>query len=161
MTARIVIRHLAGSKVNQVEQFPLDSTTELTIGREPGVAIQFDPLRDDAVSRRHATIIVEPGDPPRFKITDLGSRNGTFLNGQHIVGETEVLPGDTIELGTGGPKLEFDVQPRPTNLFARARAIGAAVAVTRVIGSAESGPAPTGAIPTVDMTSVEPPPKSG
>jgi hypothetical protein len=37
MTARIVIRHLAGSKVNQVEQFPLDSTTELTIGREPGL----------------------------------------------------------------------------------------------------------------------------
>jgi serine protease Do len=161
MTAWIVIRHLAGSKVNQVEQFPLGSTTKLTIGREPGVAIQFDPLRDDAVSRRHATIIVEPGDPPHFRITDLGSRNGTFLNGERIVGETEVLPGDTIELGTGGPKLEFDVQPRPTNLFARTRAIGAAVAVTRVIGGAESAPAPTAAISTMDTTAVEPPPKSG
>jgi S1-C subfamily serine protease len=106
-------------------------------------------------------MIVEPGDPPRFKIADLGSRNGTFLNGQRVVGETEVLPGDTIELGTGGPKLEFDVQPRPANLFARTRAIGAAVAVTRVVGSAESEPAPTAAIPTVGMMSVEPPPKSG
>ena len=72
MTARIVIRHLAGSKVNQIEQFPLDSTTELTIGREPGMAIQFDPLRDDAVSRRHATIIVEPGDPPHVPGGDQG-----------------------------------------------------------------------------------------
>jgi S1-C subfamily serine protease len=161
MAARIVIRHLAGSKINQIEQFPLDGATELTIGREPGVAIQFDPLRDDAVSRRHAKIAIEPGDPPRFRITDLGSRNGTLLNGERILGETEVLPGDTVELGAGGPKFEFDVQPRPANLFGRTRAIPAAAAVTRIIDNVENEPPPTVAMPTARTMSVEPPPKPG
>jgi serine protease Do len=161
MAARMVVRHLAGSKVNQVEQFPIDAATEVTIGREPGVPIQFDPLRDDAVSRRHVKITIEPGDPPRFRITDLGSRNGTFLNGERIVAETEVLPGDTVELGAGGPKFEFDVQPRPTNLFGRTRAIPAAAIATRVIDNTESEPPPTVAMPTVGMMSVQPPPRPG
>jgi S1-C subfamily serine protease/pSer/pThr/pTyr-binding forkhead associated (FHA) protein len=161
MAARIVIRHLAGSKVNQVEQFPADAAAELTIGREPGVEIQFDPLRDDAVSRQHAKIAIEPGDPPRFRMTDLDSRNGTFLNGERIVGETEVLPGDTIELGAGGPKFEFDVQPRPSNLFGRTRAIPVAAVATRVIDNAEREPSPTVGLPTVGVMSAEPPPKPG
>jgi serine protease Do len=161
MAARMVIRHLAGSKVNQVEQFPIDAATEVTIGREPGVPIQFDPLRDDAVSRRHAKITIEPGDPPRFRITDLGSRNGTFLNGERIVAGTEVLPGDMVELGAGGPKFEFDVQPRPTNLFGRTRAIPASAIATRVIDNTESAPPPTVTMPTVSVMSAEQPPKPG
>jgi serine protease Do len=161
MAARIVIRHLAGSKVNQVEQFPADAAAELTIGREPGVEIQFDPLRDDAVSRRHAKIAIEPGDPPRFRMTDLDSRNGTFLNGERIVGETEVLPGDTIELGAGGPKFEFDMQPRPSNLVGRTRAIPAAVGATRVIDNAQSEMTAAVPVPTVSMLSVEALPKPG
>ena len=42
MATRIIIRHLAGARINQVEQFPLDSVPELTIGREPGTTILFD-----------------------------------------------------------------------------------------------------------------------
>ena len=33
--ARIVIRHLSGSKINQIEQFDLDGLQEITIGRDP------------------------------------------------------------------------------------------------------------------------------
>jgi len=162
MAERIVIRHLAGSKVNQVEQFPADAAAELTIGREPGVEIQFDPLRDDAVSRRHASIAIEPGDPPRFRMTDLNSRNGTYLNGERIVGETELLPGDTIELGNGGPKFEFDLHPRPSNVFGRTRAVPAAIGATRVIDNAESElPPPTVVVQTVGRMAVEPPPRPG
>jgi len=131
---RILIRHLSGSKVNQIEQFPLESFAELTLGRDPGSTILFDAMRDDAVSRRHAIIKIEPGDPPTIKIADLGSSNGTFVNDQRVGEEAELLPGDVIELGAGGPKFAFDVEPRPANLVARTRVFSAAGAATRITG---------------------------
>ena len=143
MPMRIVIRHLAGSKFNQVEQFPIESFPELSIGREPSATILFDAARDDAVSRKHSVIRVVQGDPPSFKLSDLGSSNGTFLNGERLEGETEILPGDTIELGVGGPKFTFDVEPRPNNLAARTRVMSAAVSPpTRVIDAVEATPLP-------------------
>jgi serine protease Do len=159
MTMRIVIRHLAGSKANQVEQFPVESFPELSVGREPGATILFDAARDDAVSRKHAIIKVAQGDPPSFKLSDLGSSNGTFLNGERITGETEILPGDTIELGTGGPKFTFDVTPRPNNLAARTRIMSAAGSpATRVIDAVEARPMPPA---TLVPTPPEPKPSVG
>jgi serine protease Do len=143
MVTRIIIRHLTGSKANQVEQFPIESFPELSIGREPGAAILFDAVRDDAVSRKHAVIKVVPGNAPGFRLSDLGSSNGTMLNGERIRGETELLPGDTIELGAGGPKFIFDLEPRPSSLVARTRIISAAVsAPTRIIDAAEGASMP-------------------
>ncbi|MDR3536070.1 MAG: trypsin-like peptidase domain-containing protein [Acetobacteraceae bacterium] len=138
MAARIVIQHLTGPKANQIEQFPLDGFSELTIGRDPSCTIAFDPQRDDFVSRRHALIRVEPGDEPQFKIADLGSRNGTLVNGETITAETELLPGDTVELGSGGPKFTFDLQPRPANAMARTRIMSLNTqAATRILNTAE------------------------
>jgi len=149
----IVIRHLVGSKVNQVEQFPLEGFPELSIGREPGATVLFDAVRDDAVSRKHAIIKIAQGDPPSFKLSDLGSSNGTFLNGDRIAAETDLWPGDTVELGEGGPKFTFEVEPHPTNLVARTRVINAAEsAATRIIDAAET---PLAAA-TVDDRQTEP-----
>jgi serine protease Do len=53
---RIVIRHVSGSKANQIEQIPFINLTEITIGRDPSSNIAFDSPRDDIVSRRHAVI---------------------------------------------------------------------------------------------------------
>jgi len=125
MPGRIVIHHLSGSKSNQIENFPLDSVDELGFGRDPNAAVTFDSQRDDLVSRRHATIRIVKGPELSFKLVDLNSSNGTFLNGSRISGESELLPGDTIELGAGGPKLTFDVEPRPAHLVARTRVIRA------------------------------------
>lgn len=132
MTTRVLIQYTGGSKSNQTEQFPLDGLTELTIGRDPGSTILFDSQRDDAVSRRHAVIRVKQGDSPAFRIADLGSRNGTRVNGDKIAAEVELLPGDTVELGAGGPKFTFDLQPRPAQLLARTRNIAAA-GTTRIL----------------------------
>ena len=52
-------------------------------------------LGDDSVSRRHAMLVRE-GD--RIILTDLGSTNGTFVNGRQIT-EAEVQPGDRLRLG--------------------------------------------------------------
>jgi pSer/pThr/pTyr-binding forkhead associated (FHA) protein len=112
--ARIVVRYLSGSKANRVEQFPLAASPQLTIGRAPSSKIQFDAMNDTAVSRRHAVITVTPSDPPSFKLSDLGSANGTLRNGRAISRESELLPGDEIGLGAGGPKFIFDMDPRPS-----------------------------------------------
>jgi len=137
--ARIVIRHLSGSKINQIEQFDLEGLQEITIGRDPGSNIAYDQQRDDEVSRRHAVIRIRNDKELYFRIADANSSNGTFLNGERIAGEVELLPEDTVELGSGGPKFVFDVQPRPSNLPARTRQMGATDATRILAGSAAAG----------------------
>jgi S1-C subfamily serine protease len=117
------------------------------MGRDPPSTIVFDAQRDDAVSRRHAAIRVKQGDEPTFTVTDLGSRNGTRVNGEKITGDFELMPGDTIELGTGGPKFVFDLQPRPPHLMARTRVINTTgMTATRMVNTTsadQSVPNPT------------------
>jgi serine protease Do len=134
--ARIVIRHLSGSKINQIEQFDLEGLQEITIGRDSASNISYDRQRDDEVSRRHAVIRIRNDKELYFRIADANSSNGTFLNGERIAGEVELLPEDTVELGSGGPKFIFDVQPRPANLPARTRQMSAADAATRILAGA-------------------------
>jgi pSer/pThr/pTyr-binding forkhead associated (FHA) protein len=49
-----------------------------------------------AISRQHCAILREEG---RVAIKDLGSRNGTLVNGVKIAGETELTSGDEITVG--------------------------------------------------------------
>lgn len=113
---RIVLRHLTGSKANQVEEFPLSRHSELTIGRDPSSVIRYDPDRDDLVGRLHAKIVKDAIDPTQFAIVDMSSRNGTFVNKQRIVGSARIAPGDVIQFGPGGPEFQFDLEPRPTDV---------------------------------------------
>jgi pSer/pThr/pTyr-binding forkhead associated (FHA) protein len=52
-------------------------------------------LRDDSVSRRHVMLAV---DGEHVIVTDLGSTNGTLLNGRWIT-QAEARPGDVLQLG--------------------------------------------------------------
>ncbi|GIU98810.1 MAG: phosphopeptide-binding protein [Actinomycetota bacterium] len=74
-----------------VETFRLGQAA--TIGRLPACEIV---LSDPAVSRRHARI-VRRGDA--FVLIDLGSTNGTLVNGEPV-GERELQDGDRITVGT-------------------------------------------------------------
>ncbi len=157
---RVVLRHLKGSKASQLEEFPLDQFAELVIGRDPSAGVRFDPDKDDLVGRQHARIARDASDPYRFVLTDLNSRNGTFLNKLRVVGDRPLQPGDVIQLGAGGPELQFDIDPLPA-MYVKATRLGGAVAgavETRVgassatAGSAAAGsssggpPAPTNSI---------------
>jgi pSer/pThr/pTyr-binding forkhead associated (FHA) protein len=135
---RVIIRHLSGSKANQIEHLPVGDLREFAIGRDPSSMIAFDSIKDSVVSRRHAAIRLKgEGDRIAFELVDLDSSNGTFLNGERIEKEAELLPEDTIELGSKGPKFVFDVEPRPANFAARTRVIDIdASAATRVIETA-------------------------
>jgi serine protease Do len=142
--ARIVIRHLSGSKANQIDQFDLAGLQEITLGRDPTSTVAFDMQRDDEVSRKHAVIrIHNEKDQYYFRLADLSSSNGTMLNGEQVGGECELLPEDTVELGTGGPKFTFDMQPRPSYLPARTRAMTAMdPAATRLVSVGDAGAEP-------------------
>jgi S1-C subfamily serine protease len=160
MTTRIIIQHQSGSKVNQIEQFALEGCNELTFGRDPKAAVVFDPERDDLVSRNHAVIKVQQGEPPTFTIRDLDSANGTRVNGNPMKGEQELQVGDFVELGApGGASFVFDLQPRPPNLMSRTRVVGVMPAnATRVPAStsvAAASPTTMTAKPAVGRETVE------
>lgn len=118
---RMIIKHLSGSKANQVEEFALQHHNELILGREATSTVKYDADRDDLVGRQHAKISRDPNNAEGFLLSDLGSRNGTFLNKQRITGEVKVNPGDQVQLGPGGPEFVFDVEPRPKNFAKQTR----------------------------------------
>ena len=96
------------------EAIPHDlGADDVLIGRHPECGVQ---LESNAVSRRHARVFVEGGG---YAIEDLGSGNGTFVNGQKIEGPTQLKPQDRIKLGPvlmrfeesggGGPAVEQNI----------------------------------------------------
>lgn len=119
---RYVIRHSAGSKINQVEEFDF-SKSALTIGRANGSDIQYDPEGEVLVSREHGSIVKLSDDPPKFEIRDNNSRNGIFVNKNRITGSAELQVGDVVQLGQNGPVFSFDIYPRPQDMMAATRMV--------------------------------------
>ena len=94
----LVIEHLSGSKAKQVEEFPVTLYSELLIGRDLAANIRFTDA-EGLVGRQHVKISQAGKDSTDFRLTDLNSRNGTFLNGVRVVGTVALMSGDTIQLG--------------------------------------------------------------
>lgn len=65
----------------------------ITLGRATDCTV---PIRDRYLSRRHAEIVF---DAAAWHIRDLGSVNGTLLNGTRLIGSAPLKPGDRIALG--------------------------------------------------------------
>jgi pSer/pThr/pTyr-binding forkhead associated (FHA) protein len=80
------------NSVDEGRSFALESG-ELIIGREEGSAIQ---LQDSGVSHNHALLRVHGEN---MTIEDLRSTNGTKVNGAAIDGQTDLGPGDQIDVG--------------------------------------------------------------
>lgn len=113
---RYVIRHISGTKANQVEEFDFNKQ-EISIGRTAGSDIQYDPEQEVIVSREHGKIVKVTSDPPQFSIIDNNSRNGIFVNKTRVKGSATLNPGDEVQLGSNGPVFAFDIYPRPQNMM--------------------------------------------
>jgi hypothetical protein len=89
------------------QRFPLGER-ESIIGRGPGVGIY---LESPFVSRQHARIV--PGGGV-YHVEDLGSTNGTFVNGKRIAGRVLLGERDTLGIGPYEMTLRVDPAPNPT-----------------------------------------------
>lgn len=70
------------------------SSRGFTIGRQSDCTLC---LGNPTVSKRHAELAVVEG---RLLVRDLGSRNGTFLNGRRVTDRSEVRDADRLQFGT-------------------------------------------------------------
>jgi DNA-binding winged helix-turn-helix (wHTH) protein len=78
------------------------------LGRDADVAVW---LESPTVSRHHARICITG---PEATIEDLGSKNGTYLRGEPVVGRVSVMDGDEIRLGSIAIKLRLPERPGST-----------------------------------------------
>jgi len=72
---------------------PRGAQPRFTIGREPACDMT---LTDETVSRWHAILERAAGG---WMLADLGSTNGTRLNGWRVTGPVPVRPGDMVSFG--------------------------------------------------------------
>lgn len=126
---RIELRITSGARAGARETF---DKSIISIGRHPMNDLRLDTEKDLDVSGRHAEIRVVEGTAT---VRDVGSSNGTRVNGQPLIGERALFDGDVIALGgSAGAAIEFHV-------LADTLAAAAAAAIPRSPG-AEAAPAP-------------------
>ena len=104
--AELILEIVEGDDAGR--QTPLEGSIE--IGREGSTGLALD---DEQASRRHARVTAQ-GDTAT--VEDLGSTNGTYLNGQPIEGERTLRPGDRLRVGLTVFELRTsaDVQRQPS-----------------------------------------------
>lgn len=87
-------------------KFPLEKPVT-SIGRS---SMNDLPISDKMLSRQHARIVRD--DNGGLQVEDLGSRNGTFLNGERLAAPQPLKAGDRITLGGVTLKLESESTTR-------------------------------------------------
>lgn len=100
MNANLVLLAKSGKQ----KVFPLPSNVTV-IGRRHNCDLRI-PL--ESVSRRHCQLNY---DSDHLTVRDLGSRNGTLLNGAKVAEESEVRAGDMLQIGEVLFALQINGQP--------------------------------------------------
>ncbi|HKP86083.1 MAG TPA: trypsin-like peptidase domain-containing protein [Blastocatellia bacterium] len=99
---RATLTHLIGPYKGKRERFDAE---RITIGRAADNALCFNDGQR-RVSSHHAEIVLRDD---HYLLRDLGSTNGTMINGRRVVA-SEIQHDDLIEFGAGGPLLRFGVE---------------------------------------------------
>jgi predicted component of type VI protein secretion system len=77
---------------NAGKTYPLEAD-EIIVGRDASNTIS---INDSEISRKHAKLNLHGA---AYVIQDLGSTNGTFINGQRVTGTQVLNPGDSVSFG--------------------------------------------------------------
>jgi pSer/pThr/pTyr-binding forkhead associated (FHA) protein len=126
----IRLTHLSGSLQGTASMSP---KAVIRIGRAPESDVRFDAQRDTLVSNHHAEIRFQDG---QYVVVDVGSTNGTLLNGK-LVRTHALRSGDKIAFGgQGGPEVRFEIE----EIFRSARTNGIAVPLQTPIASVRRPP---------------------
>ena len=81
---------------------------ESVIGRDRACAVYIDA---DSVSRQHARLTMSGRDA---SIEDLGSKNGTWVAGERIIGPVPLVDGTRFQVGSETVRFELAIDDRPT-----------------------------------------------
>lgn len=81
-----------GSAGQQAREIPIHGD-EFLLGRGSDCDLR---LRDINISRHHCLIRVRPGE---LTLVDLGSSNGSYVNGTRVVSQADLKAGDEIRIG--------------------------------------------------------------
>jgi pSer/pThr/pTyr-binding forkhead associated (FHA) protein/V8-like Glu-specific endopeptidase len=100
---RCEFRILSGGRAGHREVF---DKPYIGLGRHLQSDFRFDADKDLDASTRHAAVL-KSGD--HYVLRDLGSRNGTFVNGHRITADHILTPGDHMRFGPNGPEVEFHI----------------------------------------------------
>ncbi len=122
----VVIRH-----GTQFERLHVATVPELVIGRSHGCALR---LSDLSVSRTHAQVAQTAAG---LLIRDLGSRNGTFLNGQRVHHERELAEAGSIEIKPYRLRIFFDPAHADYDITAADDSTGPAIPVSELTSDVE------------------------
>ena len=100
------------------QQFPLEPR-QMTVGRSRKCDVS---IVDPSISRRHVEVTAADG---RIVVNDLGSSNGSFINGERLQGSAEVRDGDLLRLGDAELKVRaIGPAPAPADNLATQRLAG-------------------------------------
>lgn len=105
---KLIITH----GTNQQQEYPLDGSAVL-VGRGD----DCDVTVQDFYASRHHCWIEQRGDGS-WLVRDLGSKNGTLLNGSRMQGSADLMDGATIQIGSSRLKFveSFDPETKTYNL---------------------------------------------
>lgn len=129
---------------------------QLTVGRDATNEIV---INDAEISRRHARLTFQGG---KYVLEDLGSTNGTFVNGQRLAGPRVLKAGEVVQFGEQ-IMLVFEVSSIDAGAtMVSPRAAAAVPSVPRpatppppapveYVGSVPASPAPVSAAPAKKM----------
>jgi DNA-binding NtrC family response regulator len=115
--------------------FTIDGTqpSRVLVGKSPACSLS---LEDPHVSRRHAAIDLEGSS---LRITDLGSSNGTFVNGVRVL-DALLVGGEVIRVGTTDLRVDLRTRAAPAGLPAATRfgrVFGSSPAMRRLYATCE------------------------
>ena len=132
MAAQFQFVMRSGPTVGKV--YPLEPQ-EIFIGRD---ATNMVAINDAEVSRKHARMELRGS---AYVIQDLGSTNGTFVNGQRVGGTQVLNPGDSVSFGEG-IVLTYEAAFDPNATMMSAKAARPVVPVQRPAPAPAPAPAP-------------------
>ncbi len=130
---QLALRFISGKY--QGGEYPLGHQPEIVVGRSSDLDMV---LVEDMVSRRHARIACEG---PQITIEDLGSTNGTFVNGEKI-SRASLKEGDRVLIGTSILKVVAVDPSVPIPRRAEMQSAGRAAQTRTMTGSIDEIPLP-------------------
>jgi hypothetical protein len=83
-----------------VFEFDTSTSPEVLIGRDDKCQVPLDPKLDTIAGILHARIERNPNSPSALLITDLNTRNGTYVNGVRVRGQADLPPNSSVVLGS-------------------------------------------------------------